>query len=85
MCNNKFFFLNNLVREKLREKEKSLCRQLSYVINTLQSLSTAAVEPGPNTDATFKNIQQMYKVISDLTKYFFNKSTAQNPAFQSVK
>ncbi|XP_043276970.1 Fanconi anemia group I protein [Venturia canescens] len=72
-------------REKLREKERSLCRQLSYIIQMQRSLATAAIDPGPNTDSTFKNLQQLYKLLSDLTKYFYNKSTPQNPAFQSVK
>ncbi|XP_015108485.1 Fanconi anemia group I protein [Diachasma alloeum] len=72
-------------REKLKEKEKSLCRQLSYVIQTLHTLANANVDPGPNTDLTFKNLHQLYGVLNNLTKYFSSKSTQQNPAFEAVK
>ncbi|KAK0173374.1 hypothetical protein PV328_006584 [Microctonus aethiopoides] len=72
-------------RDQLKVKERSLCRQLSYTIQTLESLANAKICPGPNTDSTFKNLQQLYNVLKLLTKYFISKSTAQNPAFQAVK
>ncbi|XP_063989742.1 Fanconi anemia group I protein homolog [Diachasmimorpha longicaudata] len=72
-------------REKLKEKEKNLCRQLSYVIQTLHDLANADIDPGPNTDLTFKNLHQLYGLLNNLTKYFSSKSTQQNPAFEAVK
>uniref|UniRef100_A0A0C9QHI6 Fanci_0 protein n=1 Tax=Fopius arisanus TaxID=64838 RepID=A0A0C9QHI6_9HYME len=72
-------------RERLKEKEKSLCKQLSYTIQTLHTLANANVDPGPNTELTFKNLHQLYSVLNNLTKYFSGKSTQQNAAFQAVR
>lgn len=72
-------------REELKVKERSLCRHLSYAIKTLESLANTSVPPGPITKITFENLQQIYFVASQLTKYFSSKSTPENPAFQDVK
>ncbi|XP_012279084.1 Fanconi anemia group I protein [Orussus abietinus] len=72
-------------REQLREKERSLCRQLAFNIQTLQILTNVAIGPGSNTEVTFKNLQHLYNLLSNFTKYLCGKSTAQNPAFQSIK
>ncbi|XP_034935128.1 Fanconi anemia group I protein [Chelonus insularis] len=82
---NTSFMTNEMLREKMKEKERCLCKQLSYTIQTQEYLANAIINPGPNTEQTFKNLQQLYNIINTLTKHFSNKSTAQNPAFQAVK
>ncbi|XP_011882378.1 PREDICTED: Fanconi anemia group I protein isoform X2 [Vollenhovia emeryi] len=72
-------------QEKLRTEERSLCRQLSHVIQILYTLANVAIKPGPSTDIMFKNLQVLYNLLSNLTKYFSGKSSKQNAAFQSVK
>ncbi|XP_076759564.1 Fanconi anemia complementation group I [Xylocopa sonorina] len=69
----------------LREKERSLCKQLSYLAQELHTLASTAIKPGPSTDATLKNLQILYHLLGNLTKYFYVKSNAQNAAFQAVK
>ncbi|KAK1122548.1 hypothetical protein K0M31_008998 [Melipona bicolor] len=70
---------------KLREKERNLCRQLSYIAQVLQTLTNMSIKPGPYTDFTFKNLQYLYHLLGNLTKYFYAKSSNQNAAFQAVK
>ncbi|XP_043519623.1 Fanconi anemia group I protein isoform X2 [Frieseomelitta varia] len=70
---------------KLREKERNLCRQLSYIAQVLQTLANTSIKPGPSTDFTFKNLQYLYHLLGNLTKYFYAKSSSQNAAFQAVK
>ncbi|XP_029669102.1 Fanconi anemia group I protein isoform X2 [Formica exsecta] len=72
-------------QEKLRTQERSLCRQLSHIIQILYTLANVAIKPGPSTDFMFKNLQILYNLLSNLTKYFYGKSNKQNAAFQSVK
>ncbi|XP_071633870.1 Fanconi anemia group I protein isoform X1 [Temnothorax longispinosus] len=72
-------------QEKLRTQERSLCRQLSHIIQILCTLANVAIKPGPSTDIMFKNLQVLYNLLSNLTKYFHGKSSKQNAAFQSVK
>ncbi|XP_011143561.1 Fanconi anemia group I protein [Harpegnathos saltator] len=72
-------------QEKLRTQERSLCRQLSHIIQILYMLANVAVKPGPSMDFMFKNLQHLYNTLSNLTKYFYAKSSKQNAAFQSVK
>ncbi|KAL6423840.1 hypothetical protein ACFW04_010347 [Cataglyphis niger] len=72
-------------QEKLRTQERSLCRQLSHIIQILYTLANVAIKPGPSTDFMFKNLQILYNILSSLTKYFYGKSSKQNAAFQSVK
>lgn len=72
-------------QEKLKTQERSLCRQLSHIIQILYTLANVAIKPGPPTDFMFKNLQILYNILSNLTKYFYGKSSKQNAAFQSVK
>ncbi|RLU26295.1 hypothetical protein DMN91_000089 [Ooceraea biroi] len=72
-------------QEKLRTQERSLCRQLSHIIQILYTLANVAIKPGPSTDFMFRNLQIVYNVLSNLTKYFYGKSNKQNAAFQSIK
>lgn len=72
-------------QEKLRTQERSLCQQLSHIIRILYTLANVAIKPGPPTDFMFKNLQILYNILSNLTKYFYGKSSKQNAAFQSVK
>ncbi|XP_033206109.2 Fanconi anemia complementation group I isoform X1 [Bombus vancouverensis nearcticus] len=69
----------------LRDKERNLCRQLSYLAQALQTLANTLIKPGPSTDFTFKNLQYLYHLLGNLTKYFYAKSNDQNAAFQAVK
>lgn len=75
----------NIDQEKQRMQERSLCRQLSHIIQILYTLANVAIKPGPSTDIMFKNLQVLYNLLSNLTKYFYGKSSKQNAAFQSVK
>ncbi|XP_014217237.1 Fanconi anemia group I protein homolog [Copidosoma floridanum] len=70
---------------RLKEKERNLCRQFTMVLNAFEILVNAKLDPGPATDAVFKNLKSVYNLASSLAKYFRKKSTANNPAFQSVK
>ncbi|EGI62534.1 Fanconi anemia group I protein-like protein [Acromyrmex echinatior] len=72
-------------QEKVRTQERSLCRQLSHIIQILYTIANVAVKPGLSTDIMFKNLQVVYNLLSNLTKYFYGKSSKQNAAFQSVK
>lgn len=72
-------------QEKVRTQERSLCRQLSHIIQILYTLANVAIKPGPSTDIMFRNLQVLYNLLSNLTKYFYGKSSKQNAAFQSVK
>ncbi|XP_012250897.2 Fanconi anemia group I protein [Athalia rosae] len=72
-------------REVLKEKERQLGYQLYLIAKTLETLTNVAVHPGPNAEAVFKNLQNLYSTLSMFTKYFYNKSTAQNPVFQAVR
>ncbi|XP_018402667.1 PREDICTED: Fanconi anemia group I protein [Cyphomyrmex costatus] len=72
-------------QEKVRTQERSLCRQLSHIIQILYIIANVAVKPGLSTDIMFKNLQVVYNLLSNLTKYFYGKSSKQNAAFQSVK
>ncbi|KAI4488492.1 hypothetical protein M0802_011598 [Mischocyttarus mexicanus] len=71
--------------EILVEKERSLCRQLSYIIQILNTLANTSIDPGQSTNLIFKNLQQLYNILSKLTKYFNNKSTSGNAAFHAVR
>ena len=75
----------NTDQEKVRTQERSLCRQLSHIIQILYTIANVAVKPGSSTDIMFKNLQIVYNLLSNLTKYFYGKSSKQNAAFQSVK
>lgn len=82
------FTKNDIVltgNNSLRDKERNLCRQLSYLAQALQTLANTLIKPGPSTDFTFKNLQYLYHLLGNLTKYFYAKSNDQNAAFQAVK
>lgn len=81
----KYSYIYEIDQEKLRTQERSLCRQLSHIIQILYTLANVAIKPGPSTDFMFKNLQHLYNLLSNLTKYFYTKSSKQNAAFQSVK
>ncbi|KZC06011.1 Fanconi anemia group I protein like protein [Dufourea novaeangliae] len=76
---------DEICNNNLREKERSLCKQLSYLIQVLHTLVNTSIEPGPCTDTTFRNLQCLYHLLGNLTKYFYGKSNSQNAAFQTVK
>lgn len=69
----------------LKEKERNLCKQLSYLAQVLQTLANTSIESSPCIDNTFKNLQYLYHLLGNLTKYFYTKSNIQNAAFQAVK
>ncbi|XP_046836209.1 Fanconi anemia group I protein homolog isoform X2 [Vespa crabro] len=71
--------------EDLVEKERNLCRQLSYIIQILYTLANISIDPGQSTNSIFKNLQQLYNILSKLTKYFYNKSSSGNAAFHAVR
>ncbi|XP_076651610.1 Fanconi anemia complementation group I isoform X3 [Halictus rubicundus] len=77
--------IDEIYNNSLREKERKLCKQLSYLTQVLHTLANTSIEPGPCTDITFKNLQYLYHLLGNLTKYFYAKSTGQNAAFQTVK
>lgn len=72
-------------QEKLKMQERSLCRQLSHVIQILYTLANVAIKPGTTTEFMFNNLRTTYNILGNLTKYFHGKSSKQNAAFQSVK
>lgn len=71
--------------DSLREKERNLCKQLSYLAQVLHTLANTTIKPGLCTDVTFRNLQYIYHLLGNLTKYFYTKSNGQNAAFQAVK
>ncbi|KAL2748702.1 Fanconi anemia group I protein isoform X1 [Vespula maculifrons] len=75
----------NNEQQDLVEKERSLCRQLSYIIQILYILANISIDPGQSTNSIFKNLQQLYNILSKLTKYFYNKSSSGNAAFHAVR
>ncbi|XP_078053426.1 Fanconi anemia complementation group I isoform X2 [Augochlora pura] len=77
--------IDEVSNNNLREKERSLCKQLSYLTQVLYTLANTSIEPGSCTDITFKNLQCLYHLLGNLTKYFYAKSNGQNAAFQTVK
>lgn len=81
--NNEYFSV--IYTEDLVEKERSLCRQLSYIIQILYILANISIDPGQSTNSIFKNLQQLYNILSKLTKYFYNKSSSGNAAFHAVR
>ncbi|XP_011647262.1 Fanconi anemia group I protein [Pogonomyrmex barbatus] len=72
-------------QEKVRTQERSLCKQLSHIIQILYTLANVAIQPGLSTEIMFKNLQVLYNLLSSLTRYFHGRSSKQNAAFQSVK
>ncbi|CAK9794572.1 Fanconi anemia group I protein [Anthophora plagiata] len=68
-----------------RQKERNLCKELSHVAQVLHTLANMSVKPGPCTDVTFKNLQYLYHLLGNLTKYFYTKSNDQNAVLQAVK
>lgn len=48
-------------------------------------MANVKIMPGQASENIFKNLQKVYNFASALAKYFKKKSTAENPAFQSVK
>nr|XP_034193738.1 Fanconi anemia group I protein isoform X2 [Osmia lignaria] len=77
--------LSEIWNNSLREKERNLCKQLSRLAQILCTLANTSIDPGPCTDVTFKNLQYLYHLLGNLTKYFYVKSNGQNVAFQAVK
>ncbi|KOC59133.1 Fanconi anemia group I protein like protein [Habropoda laboriosa] len=77
--------VDDVWNNNLREKERNLCKQLSHVAQVLHTLANMSVKPGLCTDVTFKNLQYLYHLLGNLTKYFYAKSNDQNVAFQAVK
>ncbi|XP_066601799.1 Fanconi anemia group I protein homolog isoform X2 [Prorops nasuta] len=71
--------------EKLKTKERNLCRQLAHIIQMHHTLANTSVEPGHSTDSMYKNLHLLYTKLSTLTKYFNSTSTNQHPSFQAVK
>lgn len=69
----------------LREKERNLCKQLSHLTQVLQTIANTSIELGPCIDVTFKNLQCLYHLLGNFTKYFYAKSSNQNAAFQTAK
>ncbi|KAL7305316.1 hypothetical protein TKK_0002446 [Trichogramma kaykai] len=72
-------------RKKIKDKEQILCRQFSFILSTFELLANVKIMPGQLSDALFKNLKNVYNFACSLAKYFKKKSTATNPAFQSVK
>lgn len=72
-------------RKRIKDREQSLCRQFLSILNKFEVLASAKIMPGPASEAIFKNLQKVYNFACALAKYFKKKSTATNPAFQSVK
>ncbi|XP_029045832.2 Fanconi anemia group I protein isoform X1 [Osmia bicornis bicornis] len=77
--------ISEIWNNSLREKERNLCKQLSRLAQILCTLANTSIDPGPCTDVTFKNLQYLYHLLGNLTKYFYVKSNGQNVAFQAVK
>ncbi|XP_054003453.1 Fanconi anemia group I protein isoform X2 [Hylaeus anthracinus] len=77
--------IDEVWNNNLREKERNLCKQLSHLIHVVHILSNTAIDLGPCTDVTFKNLQCLYHLLGNLTKYFYAKSSNQNAAFQTAK
>ena len=73
------------MNNNLKEKERNLCKQLSYLAQVLQTLANISIESSSCIDNTFKNLQYLYHLLGNLTKYFYTKSNIQNAAFQAVK
>ncbi|XP_026674075.1 Fanconi anemia group I protein isoform X2 [Ceratina calcarata] len=71
--------------DNLKEKERHLCKHLSYLAQVLHTLANTAMKSISCTDATFKNLHSLYHLLVYLTKYFCVKSSNQNAAFQAVK
>ncbi|XP_050310128.1 Fanconi anemia group I protein [Anthonomus grandis grandis] len=71
-------------QENLKSAEKGVTCQLCFVANILTNLVSLQLPAGNLSDAVFKNVVQFYSSLSSLTKYFINKSTKANLAFQGV-
>lgn len=67
------------------DRERSLCRQLCYIIQILHILANISIDPGQSTNSIFRNLQQLYSILSKLTKYFYSKSSSEYPAFHTVR
>lgn len=72
-------------REALKNNERKLGYQLYLIVQTLKALTNVCIAPGTNADSVFRNLQNLFATLSAFTKYFHNKSTAQNPVFQAVR
>ncbi|XP_043789127.1 Fanconi anemia group I protein isoform X2 [Apis laboriosa] len=77
--------IDEVLNNNLKEKERNLCKQLSYLAQVLQTLANISIESSPCIDNTFKNLQYLYHLLGNFTKYFYTKSNIQNAAFQAVK
>ncbi|XP_033210804.1 Fanconi anemia group I protein isoform X2 [Belonocnema kinseyi] len=72
-------------RQELKNKERYLCNILAYIVGLLALFVDTKSDPGPHTDAVLKNVQQVFNILSNLTKYYMSKSSTQNVAFESTK
>ncbi|KAK2584369.1 hypothetical protein KPH14_006755 [Odynerus spinipes] len=70
--------------DNIVNRERSLCRQLSYIIQILHTLANISIDPG-QANFIFRNLQHLYNTLSKLTKYFYNKSSSENAAFHAVR
>ncbi|XP_043247785.1 Fanconi anemia group I protein-like isoform X2 [Colletes gigas] len=77
--------IDEVWNNNLKEKERNLCKQLSYLTQVLHILANTSIDLGPCIDVTFKNLQCLYHLLGNLTKYFYAKSNSQNAAFQTAK
>ncbi|XP_076166538.1 Fanconi anemia complementation group I isoform X2 [Ptiloglossa arizonensis] len=77
--------IDEVWNNNLREKERNLCKQLSHLTQVLQTIANTSIELGPCIDVTFKNLQCLYHLLGNFTKYFYAKSSNQNAAFQTAK
>ncbi|XP_011502172.1 PREDICTED: Fanconi anemia group I protein homolog [Ceratosolen solmsi marchali] len=78
--------LDSEFKQKLiKSKEQALCRQFTFILGIFEILTNIKIAPGQASEILFKNLQKVYNFACSLAKYFRKKSSATNPAFQSVK
>ncbi|KAL0269203.1 UNVERIFIED_CONTAM: hypothetical protein PYX00_007013 [Menopon gallinae] len=64
---------NSEKNEDLCERERELCRQITYSMRILSLLCTMAIPPGVYADAVLKELGNFYNKLTTVTKYFILK------------
>lgn len=59
--------------EDLCERERELCRQITYSMRILSLLCTIAIPPGVYADAVLRELGNFYNKLTIVTKYFILK------------
>lgn len=80
---NIFYFI--LGNEILKNKEREVCCQVSHCVTLVNNLARMSVSPGTSSETIFKLLSTLYGTLNSLTKYFINRSSKLDPAFQRAR